>query len=174
MALKVQRPEAPSSVGLDVFLLREFGIWLSKSRGGDVEGVINTFCAGLIKELDYVNEAENGERFYKVYGEYQNVKIPRSCAGLTRRNVLIQEWIEGTTGPWKKEEGMDMVRTGIKCCVSQLMETGYFHADPHRGNLVRTVEGELAFIDFGMMADVSSAERYGLIGLVFGLQVREN
>ncbi|GMH99979.1 hypothetical protein TrST_g6176 [Triparma strigata] len=173
VALKVQRPEAPSSVGLDVFLLREFGTWLSKSRGGDVEGVINTFCAGLIKELDYVNEAENGERFYKVYGEYQNVKIPRSCAGLTRRNVLIQEWIEGTTGPWKKEEGMDMVRTGIKCCVSQLMETGYFHADPHRGNLVRTVEGELAFIDFGMMADVSSAERYGLIGLVFGLQNKD-
>ena len=68
---------------------------------------------------------------------------------------------------------MNLVRVGIRCCVSQLLDEGFFHADPHRGNLLRAEDGSLAFIDFGNMADVSAVERYGLIGLVFGLQVSE-
>ena len=68
---------------------------------------------------------------------------------------------------------MRLVRIGIRCCVNQLLDTGYFHADPHRGNLLRAEDGSLAFIDFGNMADISAEERYGLIGLVLGLQNKD-
>jgi predicted unusual protein kinase regulating ubiquinone biosynthesis (AarF/ABC1/UbiB family) len=53
------------------------------------------------------------------------------------------------------------------------MSTGLFHADPHRGNLLRTPDGKLAFIDFGMMADVTEEECYGLVGLTIGLQNKD-
>ena len=91
-----------------------------------------------------------------------------------------------------------MVRIGLKCSVDQLMTTGLFHAgmltqfdclelsrfifithvspfssDPHRGNLLRTPTGELAWIDFGMMADIDESDRYGLFGLVIGLQNKD-
>lgn len=62
---------------------------------------------------------------------------------------------------------------GLKCSVDQLLSTGLFHADPHRGNLLRSPSGELSFIDFGMMADVTEEERYGLIGLAIGLQNKD-
>jgi predicted unusual protein kinase regulating ubiquinone biosynthesis (AarF/ABC1/UbiB family) len=53
------------------------------------------------------------------------------------------------------------------------MTTGLFHADPHRGNLLKTSDGKLAFIDFGMMADIDEEERYGLFGLAIGLQNKD-
>jgi predicted unusual protein kinase regulating ubiquinone biosynthesis (AarF/ABC1/UbiB family) len=83
------------------------------------------------------------------------------------------EWVEGTGQEEWGEEGMEMVRVGIRCCVKQMLDGGYFHADPHRGNLLKTDDGRLAFVDFGMMARVSAKDRYGLIGLVFGLQNKD-
>ena len=83
------------------------------------------------------------------------------------------EWVEGKKGPWPGKDGIKMVRTGLKCSVDQLMTTGLFHSDPHRGNLLQTPDNNLAFIDFGMMADISEEERYGLFGLVIGLQNKD-
>lgn len=66
-----------------------------------------------------------------------------------------------------------MVSLGLKCSVDQLLNTGLFHADPHRGNLLREKSGNLAFIDFGMMSDVTEEERWGLVGLAIGLQNKD-
>jgi len=129
------------------------------------------------------------------------VVVPHACLGLTKKSVLVMEWVDGSKGPWSKvsvrvcvcvvvteeceatnpllplrsaqDVAIDIVRLGIKCSVSQLLDSGLFHADPHRGNLLKTKDDNLAYIDFGNMASFSSEERYGLIGLVLGLQVRE-
>lgn len=66
-----------------------------------------------------------------------------------------------------------MVRIGLRCSTDQLLRTGLFHADPHRGNLLRTPKGHLAVIDFGMMSDIPESDRYGLIGLVIGLKQKD-
>ena len=58
------------------------------------------------------------------------------------------EWVNGEKGPWEGSQGIDMVSLGLKCSVDQLLNTGLFHADPHRGNLLREVNGNLAFLDF--------------------------
>ena len=60
----------------------------------------------------------------------------------------VLEWIDGEKGPWAGSQGIDMVSLGLKCSVDQLLNTGLFHADPHRGNLLRETNGNLAFIDF--------------------------
>jgi len=127
----------------------------------------------LFGELDYVREAKNCERFRELYGSWDDVVVPTACTKLTRKKVMVMEWVEGTKGPWKGSDGIDMVRIGLRCSTDQLLKSGLFHADPHRGNLLRTPQGHLAVIDFGMMADIPEGDRYGLIGLVLGLKTKD-
>jgi len=173
VAIKVQRPDVAASASLDMYLLRRTAGWLSKFRGGDLEGIADAFGQQLFGELDYVREANNCDRFRELYGNWDRVSVPEACMPLTRKKVIVMEWIDGKTGPWKGEQGIDMVTLGLKCSVDQLLSTGLFHADPHRGNLLREESGNLAFIDFGMMADVTEEERYGLVGLAIGLQNKD-
>lgn len=173
VAIKVQRPDVASSASLDMYLLRRTALWLSKMRGGNLLGIADQFGMQLFGELDYVREANNCERFRALYGNWENVMVPDVCTALTRKKVLVMEWVDGEKGPWPGAEGINMVQIGLQCSVDQLMTTGLFHADPHRGNLLKTPDGKLAFIDFGMMADIPSEDRYGLFGLVIGLQSKD-
>jgi len=173
VAIKIQRPDAASSASLDMYLLRRAAMWASKFRGGDLTGIADTFGMQLFGELDYIREANNADRFRDLYGNWDRVVVPQPCTELTRKKVLVMEWVDGEKGPWTGQDGIDMVRLGLKCSVDQLLNTGLFHADPHRGNLLKAPNGQLTFIDFGMMADVTEKERYGLIGLAIGLQNKD-
>jgi len=173
VAIKVQRPDAAAAASLDMYLIRRTATWLGKFRGGDLTAIADTFGEQLFGELDYVREADNCERFRGFYGGWEDVSVPKACLALTRKKVLVMEWVDGEKGPWDEKDGIDMVSMGLKCSVDQLLSTGLFHADPHRGNLLRSPTGELSFIDFGMMADVTEEERYGLIGLAIGLQNKD-
>ena len=133
VAIKVQRPDVAASASLDMYLLRRTATWLSKMRGGGLPDIADQFGMQLFGELDYIREANNCERFRELYGGWKNVLVPDVCTPLTRKKVLVMEWVEGEKGPWPGEEGIKMVRTGLKCSVDQLMTTGLFHADPHRG-----------------------------------------
>ncbi|CAN0550860.1 unnamed protein product, partial [Ectocarpus sp. 12 AP-2014] len=75
--------------------------------------------------------------------------VPDVDLSLTTRRVLVQEWVEGEKGPWI-EDGEKLLTIGLQCSVLQVLDSGFFHADPHRGNLLRTPEGNLAYLDFGM------------------------
>ena len=128
VAIKVQRPDVTSSASLDMYLLRRTATWLSKMRAGDIVGIADQFGRQLFGELDYIREANNCQRFRELYGEWDNVLVPDVCLPLTRRRVLVQEWVDGEKGPWPDDEGIKMVRIGLKCSVDQLMTTGLFHA----------------------------------------------
>mmetsp|Transcript_39751 Transcript_39751/g.158161 ORF Transcript_39751/g.158161 Transcript_39751/m.158161 type:complete len:144 (+) Transcript_39751:1302-1733(+) len=78
------------------------------------------------------------------------------------------EWVEGTKAPWG-EDALRIIDVGIQCTLRQLLDGGYFHADPHPGNLIRTVDGRLAYIDFGMMSEVQPQKRYDLISSIMHL-----
>lgn len=174
VAIKIQRPDAAASAALDMYLIRRSAFWLSKFRGGGLPAIADQFGMQLFGELDYIREADNCERFRELYGGWGDVVVPAACMPLTRKRVLVMEWVEGEKGPWDiNDGGIEMVRTGLRCSVNQLLNTGLFHADPHRGNLLRTGDEKLAFIDFGMMSDISEEERYGLIGLAIGLQNKD-
>ena len=93
-----------------------------------VATVLAQFGRQLFSELDYVNEASNGERFKALYGSWENVRVPASCISLSRRQALVTEWVEGEKGPWlNTETGKDMIRIGLRCSVDQLLNTGFFH-----------------------------------------------
>ena len=183
VAIKVQRSTAADSVALDMYLIRRASEWLNKFRGGNIPLLADELGKQLFGELNYNQEAESCELFGKLYRDFSGgrVVVPRACLPLTRKKVMVMEWVDGEKGPWINEfgseesrnVGLDIVRLGIKCSVSQLLETGFFHGDPHRGNLLKTPDNKLAFIDFGNMYYVTAEERYGLIGLVFGLQNKD-
>ena len=133
VAIKVQRPDVAASASLDMYLLRRTATWLSKIRGGGLQEIADQFGMQLFGELDYIREANNCQRFRELYGGWKNILVPDVCLPLTRKKVLVMEWVEGEKGPWDGPDGITMVRYGLKCSVDQLMATGLFHADPHRG-----------------------------------------
>lgn len=128
VAIKVQRPDVEASASLDMYLLRRTAMWLSKVRGGNLPKIADAFGMQLFGELDYVREANNCDRFRELYGYWDDIEIPAACLALTRRRVLVMSWQDGEKGPWHGQDGINIVRIGLRCSVDQLMSTGLFHA----------------------------------------------
>ena len=80
----------------------------------------------LFGELDYVREANNCERFGELYGSWDDVMVPDVSTPLTRKRVLVMEWVDGEKGPWPGEEGIDMVQIGLRCSVDQLVRISWY------------------------------------------------
>lgn len=170
VAVKVQRPDAISTAPIDMYILRNAARWLKRRKKlrSDLVAIADEFGCQIYKELNYIEEAENCVKFGTLYGDIPGIYIPSVRRDLTRRRVLTQEYIEGEKGPWA-EGGEQLLTVGLQCSVLQLLGTGFFHSDPHRGNLLKMKSGELAYLDFGMMAEVPASRRYALIGTVLGL-----
>jgi len=182
VAVKVQRPGLARSVALDVYVLRRLAIWVQnnfKQVRSDLVAILDEFATRIFEEMDYTQEGRNAERFAKLYGHLPDVYVPRIYWEYTGRRVLTMEWINGTkltNMEAIKVQGVDarhLIEVGVQCSLRQLLEHGFFHADPHPGNLLATPEGKLAYIDFGMMSEVKPYQRYGLIEAVVHLVNRD-
>uniref|UniRef100_A0A8R7TNT8 ABC1 atypical kinase-like domain-containing protein n=1 Tax=Triticum urartu TaxID=4572 RepID=A0A8R7TNT8_TRIUA len=115
----------------------------------------------LMQEMDYREEARNGLKFRELYGKLRDVMVPEMYLEQTRRRVLIMEWVEGVR--LSEVRDLYLVEVGVYCSLSQLLEYGFYHADPHPGNLLRTIDGKLAYLDFGMMGEFRQELRDGFI-----------
>lgn len=115
----------------------------------------------VMQEMDYQEEARNGLRFRELYGGLQDVFVPDMYTERTSRRVLVMEWVEGTK--LVEVNDLHLVEVGVYCSLSQLLEYGFYHADPHPGNLLRTSDGKLAYLDFGMMGEFRQELRDGFI-----------
>ena len=129
----------------------------------------------VFEEMDYCNEASNAEAFARLHAHNPRIAVPCIHRHATARRVLTMEWIDGvklTNLEAVRELGIDpddMVTVGVNCSLQQLLEHGFFHADPHPGNLLALPDGRLAYLDFGMMSEVSRESRTGLIQAVVHL-----
>lgn len=170
VAVKVQRPDAVQTSAIDMYILRKAAAFIKKQKNlrTDTVGIADQFGSQLFSELNYTQEAENCNLFKELYGKIPGIYVPIAYTNLTGSRVLTMEFVEGEKGPWKVG-GERMLTIGLQCSVLQLLGTGFFHSDPHRGNLLQTPNGELAYLDFGMMARVPAKSRYALIGVVLGL-----
>lgn len=185
VAIKVQRPGVATSISLDVLVLRRLAKEVRKWRklNTNLPLLIDEWAASLFKELDYRQEARNGIKFKELYSHLEGVYVPGMYPELTTRRVLVMEWIDGerlhTNGALAKSATYDLsdeirlVEVGVRCSLEQLLEYGFYHADPHPGNLLRTKDGKLAYLDFGMMGEVDEKIRQGLIQATLHLVNRE-
>lgn len=172
VAVKVQRPDLRERITIDLYILRRLAAWGQKAIKqvrSDLVGILDELGERIFEEMDYVNEGENAERFFELYGHLKDVYVPKIYWEYTNRRVLTMEWINGLKLTQVNEIaalGIDaryLVEVGVQCSLRQLLEHGFFHADPHPGNLLATYDGKLAYLDFGMMSEIKPPQRYGLI-----------
>jgi predicted unusual protein kinase regulating ubiquinone biosynthesis (AarF/ABC1/UbiB family) len=123
----------------------------------DLSLIVDEFGEKLFEEIDYLNEACNAEKFADNFRDDPTVKVPKIYWAWSSHRVLTLEWIHGyklTDASAVQKAGIPMrqfVQIGVRSGLRQLFEFGFFHADPHPGNLFLTPDGRLAYIDFGMM-----------------------
>lgn len=172
VAVKVQRPDLRECITIDLYILRRLAAWVQKSVKrvrSDLVGILDELGSRIFEEMDYIHEGENAERFFQLYGHIKDVYIPKIYWEYTNRRVLTMEWINGiklTQAEEIRALGIDaryLIEVGVQCSLRQLLENGFFHADPHPGNLLATLDGKLAYLDFGMMSEIQPPQRYGLI-----------
>jgi predicted unusual protein kinase regulating ubiquinone biosynthesis (AarF/ABC1/UbiB family) len=161
VAVKVQRPGLLPILTLDLYILRRLAHilqpWLPIHMKDDLSLIVDEFGEKLFEEIDYLNEACNAEKFADNFRNDPTVKVPKIYWALSSHRVLTLEWIHGyklTDASAVQKAGIPMrqfVQIGVRAGLRQLLEFGFFHADPHPGNLFLTPDGRLAYIDFGMM-----------------------
>jgi predicted unusual protein kinase regulating ubiquinone biosynthesis (AarF/ABC1/UbiB family) len=188
VAVKVQRPRLPFVMRRDLVIIRSLAVLLAPllplNLGFGLGAIIDEFGATLFEEIDYRREADNAERFAALFADHPEVTVPGVERSLSSRRVLTTEWIEGTKLQNRREleanhlDPAALIRTGVIAGLQQLLEFGYFHADPHPGNLFalhgKTGDlGHVAYVDFGMMDSISDDDRLTLTGAVVHLINRD-
>lgn len=142
VAVKVQRPGMAESIAMDMYLVREAAAWIDENLekvGGIVleqqlAPLVEEFAARLFGELDYEQEADNAEKFERLYGTLPRIRVPKVYRECLSTRVLVTEWIDGSKLTDKKAmearslSVVDFVDVGIECTLRQLLDHGYFHA----------------------------------------------
>ena len=167
VAVKVQRPEARGRVEADLALMRDLAALLDARFGDrlliDVPGLVAEFEGVILRELDYGAEAQNARRFAHNFAGTR-VRVPAIYLDLSTRRVLTMEFVEGTRFQnleprlLPPAERRRVATMGADAIFKMAFEDGFFHGDPHPGNLVLTPEGDLALLDFGMVGFMSRGD----------------
>jgi len=179
VAVKVQRPNLQPVITLDLYLMRWGAGWLAPllplNLGHDLSLIVDEFGIKLFEEIDYINEGRNAEKFAANFADDPTVKVPSIYWRYTSNCVLTLEWIEGiklTDTQRIKAAGLDtnsLIEIGVRSGLRQLLEHGFFHADPHPGNLFALADGRMAYIDFGMMDQLEEFTKETLVDSVVHL-----
>lgn len=183
VAVKVQRPHLREQLSLDLYLIRWastwLGPWLPLNLGSTLTAVVDEFGRKLFEEIDYLHEGRNCERFAEYFRDDPDVYVPRIFWAYSTRRVLTLEWIDGIKLTDVERiraanlEVKQLVRIGVVAALKQLLEYGFFHADPHPGNLFALTDGRLAYIDFGMMDQLTEEMKEYLVDALVHLVDRD-
>lgn len=176
--IKVQRPGVAEEVAVDLFILRRLARRAARTTLGqvaDLEGLMDEFSLTLERELDYVQEARNADRFRANLSHEKGIYIPSIHWGLTTSRVLTMEYVTGV----RPDDMTGVDRLGIdrhavakrlaRVYLKMIFENGFFHADPHSGNFFIQSDGTVVFIDFGMVGSFNEANREQLVSLLMAL-----
>ncbi len=166
VAVKVQRPNLTATIKGDIEILRKVTKFAERfpslNENADWAGMLREFDETIHEEMDYSAEGKNAERFDENFKEWTNVHVPKIYWNATTEKVLTMEFIHGTKVTSLEELAARNVssekvnRLLIRTYLKQLLEDGFFHADPHPGNLLVMPDGRLAFFDFGMVGRIST------------------
>ncbi|MAJ25355.1 MAG: hypothetical protein CMK48_02780, partial [Prochlorococcus sp. MED630] len=184
VAVKVQRPNLIFNIRRDIVIIKILGVLsapiLPLNLGFGLGEIIDEFGRSLFDEVDYKKEANNAEKFSNLFHNNNSVTIPTVERHLSTIKVLTTSWIDGTKLKDRNEliennlNPSKLIRTGVISGIQQLLEFGYFHADPHPGNMFALEGhngdlGNIAYVDFGMMDSISEVDRLTLTGAIVHL-----
>jgi len=175
VVVKVMRKGVREVVERDLAVLKEAvnraDRYLKKQGIINAHDVIRAFERTMSKEMDYKNEARNIESFREFYKDYSNFHIPRAYREISTDKVLVIEYAEGCKfndmyqlRAW----GLDpakVVENGMEIYLTMIFEYGFFHADPHPGNVFVRQDGVICLIDFGMVGRLIQKDKFAFAGI---------
>eukprot|EP00177_Eucheuma_denticulatum_P005932 GFKZ01010812.1.p1 GENE.GFKZ01010812.1~~GFKZ01010812.1.p1 ORF type:complete len:730 (+),score=109.89 GFKZ01010812.1:292-2481(+) len=181
VAIKIQRPDMLRKVSLDLYCMKRVAKFAEMVQNQftaartDYTSLLLEWAKGTYKELDYENEAENSRKFSRLVRQrLPDVYVPAVFDDYTSRKVLTMEWINGVKlADCPPDQINDLVSTGVECFLFQLLSAGFFHADPHQGNLMRLENGKLCVIDFGLMSVIEKQEMDAMVSAIVHLANRD-
>ena len=183
VVVKVQRPGLRKLFEIDLQILKGITRYFQNhpewGRGRDWLGIYEECCRILWEEIEYLNEGRNADTFRRNFRAYDWVKVPRIYWRYTSPRVLTLEYAPGIKiSHYEALEaaGLDrkaLARQGAEAYLHQLLSNGFFHADPHPGNIAVSAEGALIFYDFGMMGQIKSGVREQLMNTLFGIAQKD-
>jgi len=183
VAVKVQRPNLRETVGFDIAVLRRIVRSLSRfpefNRNADWEGMLREFRETIFEEMDYAREGQNADRFRGNFRDWRAVHVPRIHWTHTTTRVITMEFIRGTKVTdvealrARRISPVKVNRLLVRAYLKQLLEDGFFHADPHPGNLLVMDTGHLAFFDFGMVGRITPRLQAQMIDAFFHVVGRD-
>jgi predicted unusual protein kinase regulating ubiquinone biosynthesis (AarF/ABC1/UbiB family) len=183
VAVKVQRPNLREKVGFDIAVLGRITRWLARfpqvSENADWEGMLREFRETIREEMDYALEGRNADRFRRNFRDWRAVRVPKIYWTHTTTRVLTMEFIRGTKVTdiealrARRISPVKVNRLLVRAYLKQLLEDGFFHADPHPGNLLVMDTGHLAFFDFGMTGRITPHLQSQMIDAFFHVVGRD-
>ncbi len=184
VAIKVQRPSVLSTVSKDLYVLRRAAEVFqglverfAPQQKTNYVALLNEWSIGFYTELDFQNEARNQQRLRdELKGKgIKGITVPRVYEELCTRRILVSEWMDGVKlSQCSDEEIGELIPIAQEAFLTQLFELGFFHADPHPGNILRLNEPNedgdvMALIDCGLMASIDPTDRDNMISAVIHL-----
>ncbi len=179
VVLKVRRPGIREVVEADLRLLRQVATIAERQvpelRRFNPSDMLRQFAASLLQELDFAAECRNAERIARNFEGQAQIVVPTVYWQWTSERLNVQQRLDGIPGrdlAAVDAAGMDraqLARTGAGIVLKMVLEDGFFHADPHPGNIFYMPGGAIGVIDFGMVGHVSEARRFQIVRLLHGL-----
>ena len=177
--LKIRRPGLRKLIEADLRLLNRL-VDIAESESPEIrrfhpKDVLRQFNQSLRRELDLAAECRNAERVAVNLADDPNIKIPNVYWQWTGERLNVQEYIQGIQGrdlAAVEQAGLDrklLADRGTGAVMKMIMEDGFFHADPHAGNVFYLEDNKLAFIDFGMIGRLTEDRREQVVSLLYGM-----
>ena len=184
VAVKVQRPNLKEIIGFDVAILYRLVKLTNRffpraNENADWEGMLREFHMTVFEEMDYAKEGRNADRFRNNFRAWRVIRVPKIHWSHTTTRVLTMDFIRGTKVidleglRARRISPVKVNRLLVRTYLKQLLEDGFFHADPHPGNLLVMDSGHLAFFDFGMVGRITPKLQSQMIDSFFHVVGRD-
>jgi ubiquinone biosynthesis protein len=180
VVVKIQRPDVQTMVAADLGVMQDLAIVMEDrfelARRLDARGILEEFASGVLIELDYRNEAYHMRRLDENMAAIEGVRVPYVDGARSARRVLTMEFIRGVKindVAAMEAAGIDrdlVARRLLRAVIKQILVDGFFHADPHPGNvLVDTRDGTIVFLDLGLIGQLDRDQRFDLLDLMWSV-----
>jgi ubiquinone biosynthesis protein len=179
VAIKVQRPGIGEIIETDISILRSMAdrieVVFPETRLYNPTGLVDDFAHQIVKELDFTRDGRNADRMARNFRGVPGIRFPRIYWEFSSPKVLVMDFIEGVriddpeavAGLGFDPHGIGV--RGFQAYLKMIFEDGFFHGDPHPGNLLVTKEGDIVFLDFGIVGILRPEKRQHFINLLFAL-----
>jgi len=184
VAVKVQRPGIEKNIHLDLDILKDIAHFIDNhtkyGKMYDFSNMVLEFENTLKNELDFTKEAENAEKFQQNFRRDEGITVPQIKWIYTTRRILTMEYIEGLSVNDHKaleQAGIDRKKLAKKLFASvcnQILRDGFFHADPHPGNIKVMPDGTIVFLDFGMVGSFNETQKRTISNFFIGIVAKDS